>query len=89
MEDFNIRIPREDILPSLHNNSIDSQAQEEQINQSQNRIFLPPILSEGSQPSKSSEFANSNSRNAHIANSFSKNRNNFESLSENGDRCEI
>ena len=69
IEDFNMRVPHLEHQLSQHNNSIDSRVQEErveQINESRNRIFLPPIQSEGSLQSKSSEFNNPNSRNMNV-----------------------
>ena len=85
MDDFNQRAPLQLSDSHRHNNSVDSEAHEEQndqSNRSQNRIIFPQIISERSQQSHSSDFINVDSRNIRLINPLNSSNRSGSSISE-------
>ena len=88
IEDFNRRPPLYLSESPRHNNSVDSEAQDEPIeqNNSGHMIILPPIISEESQQSHYSDYMNINSRNINLFNPLTISQREGSSVSDEAQR---
>lgn len=85
IDDFNHRVPSHLSESHQHDDSVDSEAQEElgyPESESRNRIIFPPIISEESHNSQSNDFMNVDSRNIRLANPLNSSNRNGSSVSE-------